>query len=433
MLSLFAASILTASATTATIRPPNVVLIVADDLGYGDASTYGGWVPTPNLDDLAASGIRMTDGYVVCPMCAPSRAGLMTSYYPQRFGFEFNPERVDTTDTGLYGLPPDRKTLAERMREIGYSTALFGKWHLGDSAGLRPLDRGFDRFYGFHGGASGHLPKNGVGIKLFDDRTPIRIMDYLPEALTREAVSYINHSASRPFFVCLSYDMVHLPYESTPKYLDRFPNLTGVEQVYSAMVSALDDGVGAVRQAVRDNGLERDTLFVFMSDNGGGTANGPASNYPLRGGKNTHYEGGIRVPMIYSWPGRLPEGVTYSRPVSALDIGPTAMAAAMRPIRSSERIDGVNLMPYLTGSKTFAPHAALYWRMGEERAIRKGNDKYLATVHNPLRTWTETYYRLGSYRDEYRDLSLKFPDRLNTLRDEWSVWSSQLMDPLWTR
>jgi arylsulfatase A-like enzyme len=410
-----------------SFRPPNLVLVVADDLGYSDLGCYGGTrIPTPNIDAVAAQGIRMTSGYVTCPMCAPSRAGIMTSQYPQRFGFEFNPAAGT-----IYGIPRSVPTLAERLRAIGYATAAVGKWHLGETAPQTPLDRGFQSFFGFYGGASRYLPFTPAGLELIEGRSPVRVKEYLTDAFTRRAVDFVNHSYTRPFFLYLAYNAVHLPYEAPKSYLDRFPQYTGDQKIYAAMVSALDDGVGKVRAAIRAKGLESETLFVFLSDNGGNTANGPAQNKPFRGGKNTMFEGGVHVPFLASWPGRLPKGVDYPRQTSAMDIGPTFLASTGFPIPAEQGLNGKSLLPFWEGEDRSTPHPALYWRMGQERAARIGDVKYVATDRTPGRVWTEMLFDLGIDLDESRSLVSKEPNQLSFVRSAWSKWSQGLKNPAW--
>jgi arylsulfatase A-like enzyme len=291
---------------------PNILLIVADDLGYADLGVYGSRdIPTPNIDRLAAEGIRFTDGYVSGPYCSPTRAGLMTGRYPQRFGYEFNPD-----GSPHYGLPLSEKTMADRFKAAGYRTALFGKWHLGSSDELHPMHRGFEEFYGFLG--AGHSYMNvadtDVGTDLpdplVDGMKPVSSVTYLTDELGDRAADYIRRHASEPFFLYLAFNAPHTPMEAPEKYLARFQNIADPRRrTYAAMVFAMDNAIGRTLSAVRDQGLEGRTLVIFLNDNGGPTMpsttiNG-SSNAPLRGSKRQTWEGGIRVAFEIAWKGHL--------------------------------------------------------------------------------------------------------------------------------
>ena len=333
---LFSKSILvlacTAHAYGADTTPPNVVLIFVDDLGYCDSELYGcDTVPTPNIKRLAAEGALFTDGYVSSPVCSPSRAGLLTGRYQQRFGHEFLPR---IRPEGSAGLPVGEVTLADAMKEAGYVTGMVGKWHLGSQEEFNPVNRGFDEFFGMLTGAADYLDptrrdarivrRAGTNLNelepselawkgrgndtLMRGTTPVEENDYLTEAFTREAVAFIGKHKERPFFLYLPYTAVHGPLQVTQKYYDRFPHIKDEStRIHAAMTSALDDGIGAVLNALEENGLEENTLVVFLSDNGAGVAD-YCSNEPLRLGKQTMFEGGIRVPFSMKWPARIPKG-----------------------------------------------------------------------------------------------------------------------------
>jgi arylsulfatase A-like enzyme len=333
-------------------RKPNVLIILADDLGCADLGFQGGKdIPTPNLDALARAGVRCTDGYVSCPVCSPTRAGLLTGRYQQRFGHEYNP--------GLgkdVGLPLTETTLADLLRSAGYATGALGKWHLGNEPQFHPLRRGFDEFYGFLGGAHYYVPTRpdpadpfakAYSQPMIRDHAQVGQPAHLTDALGQEAVAFIERHKTEPFFLYLAFNAVHVPLQSTDAYLDRFRAIASpARRTYAAMLSAMDFAVGRVARKLQAEGLDRDTLIFFLSDNGGHPMANAARNDPLRGEKSTVYEGGIRVPFVVKWTGRIPAGDTYTRPVISLDILPTALAAAgIQPPRRLS-LDGVNLLPY---------------------------------------------------------------------------------------
>jgi arylsulfatase A-like enzyme len=424
-------------------RRPNIVLIVADDMGYADVGFQGSRdIPTPNIDAIAKSGIRFTDAYVSGPYCSPTRAGLMTGRYPQRFGHEFNPARNPE-----FGLPLDQTTMADRLKAAGYRTALFGKWHLGSAPRLHPMERGFDEFFGFLGGEHSYFDAMpATGGPVFDGRKPAEKMGYLTDELAERAAGFIERNRSRPFFLYLAFNAVHTPMDATKKYLSRFPSIANEQRrTYAAMLSAMDDGIGRTLAALRAAGLEENTLIVFFSDNGGPTMptttiNG-SSNAPLRGSKRQTWEGGIRVPFVIQWKGHLAAGKTDSRPIIQLDVLPTALAAAGVEIRPDWKLDGVDLLPFLTGKDTRAPHDALYWRLGGMMAIRKGDWKLVKTREGPLRDTdpavlsdlsTAELYNLATDIGEKNNLATQHPEKVKELAEAWQRWNAQLVRPLWS-
>jgi arylsulfatase A-like enzyme len=421
-------------------RPPNIVVIVADDMGYADIGVHGARdIPTPNIDALAQGGIRFTDAYVTGPYCSPTRAGLLTGRYPQRFGHEFNLG----LNPGL-GLPLDEKTLADRLKAAGYRTALFGKWHLGADSAFHPMSRGFDEFFGFLGGAHSYFDVMADTQPILDGRKPAQAIGYLTDTLSARAVDFIKRQRSQPFFLYLAYNAVHTPMHATDKYLARFKNI-GDEQrrTYAAMLSAMDDGIGRTIAALREQNLEENTLIVFFSDNGGptmpGTTINGSSNAPLRGSKRQTWEGGIRVPFIMRWKGRLAEGKVDSRPIIQLDVFPTALAVAGVTATPEWKLDGVNLLPFLTTGTAAEPHEALYWRLGSNMAIRKGDWKLVRTQDGALRAEHDELRDLSSAQlfnletdiGEKNDLSARYPDRKKELADAWQRWNQELAVPRW--
>jgi arylsulfatase A-like enzyme len=424
---------------------PNIVVIVADDLGYADIGIHGSKdIPTPNIDALARGGIRFTDAYVTGPHCSPTRAALLTGRYQQRFGHEVNfgggPAFRDA------GLPIDQTTIADRLKAAGYRTALFGKWHLGSTERLHPMARGFDEFFGFLGGDHSYVESmlNGNN-PLFDGRRPVEATGYLTDVLTDRAVDFIKREKGRPFFLYLSYNAVHTPMEAPEKYLSRFSHITdGLRRTYAAMLSGMDDGIGRTLDALRSEKLEENTLVFFFSDNGGPTMptttiNG-ASNAPLRGSKRQTWEGGIRVPFIIRWKGHLAEGKVDSRPIIQLDVLPTALAAAGVTASPQWKLDGVNLLPYLTGRLQGSPHEALYWRLFAHMAIRKGPWKLVRTMEGPLVAADEAaqtdlsdaqLFNLADDIGEKNNLAAAQPQKVKELAAEWLRWNKELAKPLW--
>ncbi len=407
-------------------RKPNVVLIVADDLGYADLGVQGATdVRTPHVDSIAANGIRFTNGYASGCVCSPTRAGLLTGRYQQRFGHEKN-LRYPFPPGG--GLPVGEKTLAECLKPLGYATGAVGKWHLGIESQFFPLHRGFDEFFGFLFGDHSYLdwdiePENPVyrGTQTVVETT------YLTDAFTREAVSFIDRHQAGPFFLYLAFSAPHDPLEATPAYLDRFPGIADSRRrTFAAMLSAMDDGVGAVLGRLRALGIEEETLIFFISDNGGIPAENTSLNTPLRGQKGQLYEGGVRVPFMVQWKGRLPAGRVDTRPVSSLDLFTTSMAAAGGAPPSDRVIDGVNLLPYLDGTNPGAPHPILFWKYGSPAAVRKGDWKLVKVGSNPSQL-----FDLGADLSETTDLAASQPAKVAELEADLAAWKSELVPPLW--
>ena len=425
---------------------PNIVLIVSDDLGYADIGAYGSRdIPTPNIDRIAREGIRFTDAYVSGPYCSPTRAGLMTGRYPQRFGYEFNPDGSPD-----YGLPLSEPTIADRLKAAGYRTAVFGKWHLGSAQRLHPMRRGFEEFYGFLGADHSYTNVAHIDVgtelpdPLLDGTKPVSSVTYLTDTLGDRAVGYIKQHASEPFFLYLAFNAAHVPMEAPDRYLARFTNIADPQRrTYAAMVSAMDDAIGRTLAALRDYKLEEKTLVIFLNDNGGPTmptttVNG-SSNSPLRGSKRQTWEGGIRVAFAMSWKGHLQAGRVDHRPIIQLDVLPTALAAAGVAAKAAE-LDGVNLLPFLTDPAKGAPHDALYWRLGGMMAIRSGDWKLVKTRDGPLvdvdpsvlRDLSEAgLYNLAEDIGETRNRAAERPEKVKELSDLWQRWNRQLSRPLW--
>jgi arylsulfatase A-like enzyme len=436
---------------------PNVLVIVGDDMGYGDISVHGCRdIPTPHIDSLATSGVRCTSGYVSGPYCSPTRAGLLTGRYQTRFGHEFNPgggrrrnqPRADGQRAGGrrrgraggqspdFGLPVLETTIADRMKSAGYATGLVGKWHLGGAPMFHPQRRGFDEFYGFLSGAHSYRPGEGGPILRGDE--PADEKEYLTDALAREAVSFIDRHREQPFFLDLSFNAVHTPMHATKDRLEEFKDIEDEHRrKYAAMMSAMDDAIGEVLAKLEESGLEENTLVFFFSDNGGptmpGTTGNGSVNAPLRGSKRTTLEGGVRVPYMVKWPARLPAGKVYHKPVIQLDVLPTALAAAGAEIPANA--DGVDLVPYLRGEKPDAPHDALYWRLGKQMAVREGDWKLVrydtAVEGTPGAVSEAKLYNLADDIGEQNDLASEQPEKAEALEAKWDEWNESNVAPLW--
>lgn len=426
---LLCPTLVLAQATQPAARRPNIIVIVADDLGYADLGVQGGKdVKTPNIDALAAAGTRFTNGYVSCPVCSPTRAGLLTGRYQQRFGFYENP---GPGNADVFGLPTDERTIADQLKLAGYHTGLVGKWHLGTRDEMRPPKRGFDEFFGFLGGAHKYInnstPADGANAIRRGD-TPVAENEYLTDALGREAVSFVERNAGAPFFLYLAFNAVHTPQQVPQAYLDRVHAEPGAgeERIKMlAMLAAADDSVGKLTATLRARGLDENTLVFFHSDNGGPPTNG-TSNAPLRGFKRDTLEGGIRVPFIVKWPGTIPAGKVDDRPVIQLDISATTLAVAGAPL-PPKGIDGRDLLPFLTGKDAGAVHDALFWSLGERKAVRAGEWKLQWSGDGQRHL-----YRLPTDAGEATDVASAHPDVVKQLTARFDEWSAQLAKPRWT-
>ncbi|MCX6376503.1 MAG: sulfatase-like hydrolase/transferase [Armatimonadetes bacterium] len=410
----------------ADARKPNVIVILSDDHGYGAMGCMGNWdIPTPNIDSIAKNGVRCTNGYVTCPICSPTRAGLMTGRYQQRFGHEDNPGPIPVAAPN-FGLPLGEKTLADYMKALGYVTGIVGKWHLGHRPELHPRKRGFDEFFGFLTGAHSYAdPGLNTLDPILRGTEKADEKEYLTDAFSREAVSFIERHKEKPFFLYLAFNAVHAPLQAPEKYLGRFTKIADQKRrTFAAMLSAMDDAVGRVLDTVRKNDLENDTLIIYLSDNGGPTASTTSRNDPLRGFKGQVYEGGHRIPYMMQWKGHVPAGKVYDKSVISLDIAPTALAVAGAEPKDA-KFDGVNLLPFLT-KDSGTPHDVLYWRYGEQYAIRKGDWKLLKTQDGQ-----PELYNLADDISEKTDLSAKNPEKVKELSDLYEKWNSELAPPLW--
>ena len=460
-------------------HPPNIVLIVADDLGINDVTAEGagtgvaeGLVATPNIDAIAHEGADFTVAYAANATCSPSRAALMTGRYPQRFGFEFTavPDELakyvpryspqdrpypiiyhadlqhQAPPMGQMGMPASEVTIAEILKTRGYHTIHLGKWHLGEAKGMRPEDQGFDESLGFMAGASKYeadtagpdsrLPRDPLDRLLWMGLTdavqlngskPFHADEYMTDYLSDQAAAAIRANRNRPFFIYLAFNAPHTPYQATKA---DYAALSAIHdertRVYGAMVRALDRGVGKVMAALKAQGLDKNSLVIFTNDNGGTKAPGlPDINKPYRGWKGTFFEGGIRVPFFLRWPARLPPGEKLTAPVQFIDVLPT-LAAAAGAAPDAGRIDGINLLPLAMGNVAPAKRS-LFWRSGTYEAVRDGDWK-LQVSRNPPRTWL---FDLAHDPTERDDLSASRPDIVRRLRAELAAHDQGLAKPRW--
>jgi arylsulfatase A-like enzyme len=366
------------SQTAAQKRSPNIVLLYADDAGYADFGFQQDCAEdmaalTPHIDSIAAAGVTMTNAYMSGCVCSPSRAGMMTGRYQTRFGHEFNipPGYMDG------GLPLSETFMPKRMQPLGYTTSLVGKWHLGYPADYHPNKRGFDWFYGCLQGSRSYYPmkratKNRV---IQENGVATEEGGYTTDRLGDAGVRFINANKNQPFLLFLSFTAPHGPLQAKEEDLAKLAHITPLKRrKYAGLVKALDDNVGKVLQALQAAGLAENTLVVFTNDNGGQTLTG-ANNGKLRGRKGSLFEGGIRVPMCMRWPGQIKAGTKIEDPVISLDFLPTFAAAAGGVVDPEWQLDGINLLPRLTGAVSKLDDRPLFWRQGKERAVRIGQHK----------------------------------------------------------
>ncbi|MHC4178180.1 MAG: sulfatase [Planctomycetota bacterium] len=406
-------------------RRPNIVLIVSDDQGYADASYHHHpkEVSTPNIDRLARQGVQFTDGYASAWVCAPTRAGLVTGRYQQRFGFYM------PGDSSV-GLPPDEVTIADVLKRAGYATGVFGKWHLGTEPRCHPLRRGFGEFYGFLGrGAHDYFnlkrdPDN-LHNAIYRNDTIIDDTGYLTDNLAREAVAFIQRRRQRPFFLYLPFNAVHWPLQAPAEDVKLFDTGDENRDVYLAMLRRMDLAVGRVLQALEQTGLDGNTLLFFFSDNGGARKNF-ADNAPLRDYKQSVYEGGIRVPFIVRWPGELPKGTVCREPVICLDIMPTICAAVGADLPGDRIYDGKNLLPLLRGEAKGPLHEALFWHGASTQwGVRMGKWKLLTNRQGALEL-----YDLRADVGETTNLARGHPEIVKRLRQAYTQWKSEMAPQL---
>lgn len=423
MCSLLAVGFLAIHPVQAEEKAPNILVILLDDAGYNDFGFMGSpEMRTPHIDALAASGISCTDAHLTGTSCSPSRAGIMTGRYQQRFGHHENVPPYGK------GMNLAEKTIGDSFKAAGYKTIYIGKWHLGSTENHYPTNRGWDEFMGLREGHRSYFPgkddKKGSHKALEHNGTLVEWDGYVTDYFTDVAIDYLKASKDEPFFMFLSYTAPHTPMHAKKEHLEKFEGHP--RQKLAAMLWSVDEGIGRVVQSLEELGLRENTLVYFLSDNGGPTANG-SDNGPLKGHKGDKFEGGQRTPFIVSWPAKLPKGGTYDGLVSALDIFATSAVAAGAPTDLGKPLDGVDLMPYLVGNKKGEPHDILYWNRSCEDAIRMGDYKLIGHADHG---WC--LYNLKDDIGEMKDLSSQHPEKVKEMKRIYLAWEKTLAEPDWT-
>lgn len=446
-------------------KRPNVIVIIADDLGYADISAFGiKRIHTPNIDRIGVEGAKFPVAYATAPVCSPSRAGVQTGRYQERFGFEFNNGPAQRDIRQNLGLPLGEITIGDALRKQGYRTGIIGKWHLGSNADFYPTNRGYDEFVGMLTGQTEYIDTAVPGVRtvsfgedaaegagprtrkgrgpaneIFEgpERTVVHNdQEYLTDYFGRRASEYVlrNAKSDNPYFLYLAFNAPHAPLQVTQKYYDRFPQIKDeTARVYAAMISALDDAVGEVLKSVEASGEADNTIIYFLSDNGCAAYQpGVCSCEPLRGGKLTHYEGGVRVPLLMRWPAQVKAGTVYRNPVSTMDIFPTVVAAAGGALPADRPYDGVDIMPFLIGKNPGQPHDILAWRRQPLVSIRKGDWKLWQSVGGG--EYGAPYTLLFNLKDdpnEQTNLAERNPAKVKELQAAIDQWAKDLQDPRW--
>ena len=453
---------------------PNVILIVADDLGYNDISYNGNTlIETKNIDQIAKNGINFSRAYATASVCAPSRAAFLTGNYQQRYGFEFLPDlfnyspRVRKADFKRFGhqdnfkkwyendtpinkrgLNPFVNTIGDYLKKMGYQTSVIGKWHMGTHSKFNATNFGFDFHYGISGAGSLYAPINQDNIIEsrhtwdFADfiiwqatnyhtlengkKTIPKNSEYLTDVFTKRAVDYIKVNKNKPFFLHLSHMAPHGPFQAQKKYYDQFTHIKDHnKRVYYAMIKNLDDSIGEIKKALNDEGIAENTLIIFTSDNGGATYTRATDNSPFIGGKMSNFEGGTTVPMIIEWTNKIKPQGNYSNMVSLLDIVPTILDAVKSPSLSNT-FDGVSLLPYIK-SKDKKPHKELFWKTGYVKSIISDNFK----LHINEKENFRTLINLENDPSEKFNLISKYPEKAKKLTESWEQWNNTLKEPIW--
>ncbi|MDW7694915.1 sulfatase-like hydrolase/transferase [Flammeovirgaceae bacterium SG7u.111] len=409
---------------------PNIIVILTDDQGWSDVGFNGCTdIPTPALDKLASEGVVFDQGYVSAPYCSPSRAGLLTGRYQSRFGHDCNPPYIENGEE--VGTPLSEVMISDYLKAGGYKTCAIGKWHLGDAQKFQPNERGFDHWFGFSAGGTNYwgFPQgNHKTIYRNKEKVDQKELSYLTDDFTEEAVSFIKENKDDPFFIYLAYNAPHAPDHTTEEYLEKTKHIEyGGRSVYGAMVAGVDAGVGAIDKTLTELGIKENTMVIFLSDNGGRAEH--ADNRPYRGHKGMIFEGGIRVPFVMTWPKGLEGGKRYGEPIISLDILPTALAAAGIDKKPKNKLDGVNVLPYLKEEKKGIPHDFLVWRTvnGFEYGVRKGNYKLYKS------TYKDKFLLFDLSKDSYErnDIAEQNPKVVAELKEDFEKWNKDMIAPLW--
>jgi arylsulfatase A-like enzyme len=413
-------------------QKPNIVLILADDLGYADLSIHGSkQIQTPFIDRIAREGVQFSQGYVSAPVCSPSRAGLLTGKNQVSFGYDNNlSEKQRGFDPEFAGLPVEEKTIADRLKAAGYVSGLIGKWHLGSQEQFHPLNRGFDEFWGYLGGGHNYFRSdpNGVGYlsPLISNIKAPQTISYLTDDKGDECVDFIKRHKGTPFFLYASFNAPHAPLQALEEDLDLFSHIGDPERrTYLAMVYRLDLNVGKILKALESEGLEKNTLVIFLSDNGGPVDSNASINAPFNGQKGILLEGGLRVSFFIKWPNQIPAGVRFDRAISSLDLMPTFLAAAGVDFDESAGLEGKNLVPYILGQELTSPHPSLKWRFTISAGILEEQWKLIRLPDRmPL------LFDLATDSSELTNLALKHPEITQDLLKKLGDWDLSLPHPL---
>lgn len=437
---LLAGSFLAVQAKTTSSQEnevkPNIVIIYADDMGWGDVGYHGvDDILTPNIDKLAQSGIYFTQGYVSSSICSPSRCGLLTGTYQQRFT---NGQNSRDTDPYLE-LFKRQPMMPEILKPAGYYSGIIGKWHLGEEESLRPNKRGWDEFYGFLGGSHSFFKSTKKYTKnlnfrpMYRNNEMVELDGYATDIYTDEAVDFIKRNnpgkTGNPFLLYVAYNAIHYPWEAPDKYIQRCNFIKSQNRrLIAGMVLGMDDGVGKIVETLETEGLTENTIVIFISDNGSprGQPGDMSSTGPLRGWKGDCLEGGIRVPFIIKWPGQVEPGSRSDKPVINLDILPTIASFAGIEDLDKYNFDGVNILPFINGEmdpeKT--PHQNLFWKRGDDWAIRQDDWKlvveYQPDNHEPM------LFNLSNDMGECNDLSEVYTEKVSELREKFLDWENSL-------
>ena len=440
IISLIFISILLASCLDQEKMHPNIIVIISDDQGYADVGFHGSKeIITPNIDRIANNGVVFSEGYVSYAVCSPSRAGLITGRYQNRFGYTRN--ILLAPKDSLMGLPLTEQTLPDVLNNVDYKTKAIGKWHLGAHESLVPERRGFDEFFGFIIGGHRYFPEDltlndltearsqmdGYITRIYDNGKRIDTKKYLTEELSDNAVKFVEENSDNPFFLYLSYNAPHTPLQATEKDLERNMHIEiEKRRTYAAMVSSMDDGIGLILDKLEEKKISDNTIVIFFSDNGGVEWYNFSDNGVLRGIKGDFFEGGIRVPFVMQWPKKIKAGITYDKPIISLDVFATVASAASAEKHINNEIDGVDLLPYLTGNNSGLPHKYLYWQNRDKdidvvrderyKYLRIKNDEYIFDLKNDISEETNII-----------NLSKPIYDRL---KSQFKEWEKNMTDPV---
>jgi len=441
-------SLVICSAANAS-NQPNILIINTDDQGYSDVGVHGlETVPTPNMDSIAENGMLCTRAYTA-PICGPSRAGLMTGIHPSRFGNEFNPGRPKVPADYYSGLRDEIHTIGERLQRAGYHTGWVGKWHLGckDNPVFHPSNQGFDEWFDHEKGRK-KLPPYDI----IRNGKKIRATQHATKEMADDGARFIRGNAGRPWFLYYAPNTLHVVIQATDEYRSRVPDSVAdpTRREYLASLMMEDDGIGQLLEAIEDTGQNDQTLIFFTSDNGGAPNTG-ASNLPLRGNKTHTLEGGIRVPFFIQWNGIIPAGARFEHPINHVDILPTALAAAGKPLPHQEaatgtptdedRIDGVNLLPYLTGEKEGAPHENMFFRFGEQFALIRGDWKLVLSegIGDTGKQRTLKYHEIDPRKgwlvnladdpSEEKNVAAEYPKIFEEMATQWELINFEMPEP----